>query len=127
MIERPPVSSVNVDRGGARPVEAQLDAVVHEPLALQAVADPGSREQIDRALLEHARADPLLDVLAAAGLDTTDSIPSRCSRWASTSPAGPAPTMPTWVRSSRDNAVTLPAVHGPRRGRRPASVRPWRA
>src|SRR6185369_11606026 len=29
---------------------------------------------------------------------TTDSIPRRFSRWASSSPAGPAPTMPTWVR-----------------------------
>src|SRR5579872_5044567 len=31
---------------------------------------------------------------------TTDSIPARCSRCDSSSPAGPAPTMPTWVRAS---------------------------
>src|SRR3546814_8070466 len=30
---------------------------------------------------------------------TIDSIPARCRRWESSSPAGPAPTMPTWVRS----------------------------
>src|SRR5262245_13495854 len=29
---------------------------------------------------------------------TTDSTPLRCSRCASINPAGPAPTMPTWVR-----------------------------
>src|SRR5215207_8243967 len=28
----------------------------------------------------------------------TDWMPSRCRRWASISPAGPAPTIPTWVR-----------------------------
>src|SRR4051794_18919461 len=30
---------------------------------------------------------------------TTDSMPRWCSRWARTRPAGPAPTMPTRVRS----------------------------
>jgi hypothetical protein len=29
---------------------------------------------------------------------TTDSIPCRCRRCESSSPAGPAPMMPTWVR-----------------------------
>src|SRR5580704_12068605 len=28
-------------------------------------------------------------------------MPSAASRWDSTRPAGPAPTMPTWVRSTR--------------------------
>src|SRR5688572_26181780 len=28
----------------------------------------------------------------------TESMPRRCSRWPSINPAGPAPTMPTWVR-----------------------------
>jgi hypothetical protein len=32
---------------------------------------------------------------------TTDSIPSRASSCASVSPAGPAPTIPTWVRIDR--------------------------
>src|SRR5207244_1740798 len=31
---------------------------------------------------------------------TIESIPSRCRRCASRSPAGPAPTIPTWVRAS---------------------------
>src|SRR5712691_10870707 len=30
---------------------------------------------------------------------TTDSMPSRCSRCESSRPAGPAPTIPTWVRT----------------------------
>src|SRR3954451_23730748 len=29
-------------------------------------------------------------------------MPCRCRRWASIRPAGPAPTMPTWVRTSSD-------------------------
>ncbi len=49
--------------------ELQLDAVVDEPLALHALADAGGGEQVDRALLEHAGADALLDVLAAARLE----------------------------------------------------------
>src|SRR4051794_1714267 len=50
-------------------VEAQLDALVDEALAVQAIAEAGLREQLDRALLEHAGADAVLDVLAAAVLE----------------------------------------------------------
>ena len=53
----------------AAAVEPQLDPVVHEALALHPLADPGLGEQLDRAVLEHARPDPLLDVLAAADLE----------------------------------------------------------
>ena len=49
--------------------EAQVDCVVEEGFALQACADTRSREQIHRALLEHAGADGLEDVLAAAALE----------------------------------------------------------
>ena len=50
-------------------VELELDPVVDDPLAPQAVADPGRDEQVDGALLEHAGPDALLDVLAAAVLE----------------------------------------------------------
>ncbi len=50
-------------------VELQLDAVVHESLAPHALADACPVEQVDRALLEHAGADALLHVLAAARLE----------------------------------------------------------
>ena len=49
--------------------EPQLDAVVDEPLAPQPLADADLVQQVDRALLQHARADPLLDVLAAPVLE----------------------------------------------------------
>jgi hypothetical protein len=40
-----------------------------EAFALQALADAGLDEQLDRPVLEHAGADALLDVLAAAILE----------------------------------------------------------
>ena len=49
--------------------EAQLDALVDHPLAVQAVGHAGLGQQVDGALLEHARAHPLLDVLARAQLE----------------------------------------------------------
>ena len=50
----------------AAPVESQRDAVMREAFALQALADARFDQQIDRALLEQARADALLDVFSAA-------------------------------------------------------------
>ena len=50
-------------------VELQLDAVVDDALAMQPLAGADRREQVDRALLEHARADALLAVVAAAALE----------------------------------------------------------
>ena len=50
-------------------VELQLDAVVDDPLPLQAVADTGVDEEVRRALLEHAGADTMLDVVSAAVLE----------------------------------------------------------
>ena len=75
-------------------VELQLDAVVDEALALHALADAGRGEQVDRALLEHAGADALLDVLAAARLehDRLDALRA-AGGCASMRPAGPAPTI----------------------------------
>src|SRR5207245_699458 len=50
-------------------VELQLDALVDDPLALHALADPRLAQEIGGALLEHARPYALLDVLAAAVLE----------------------------------------------------------
>jgi hypothetical protein len=49
--------------------ELELDAVVDDALALHPSADACVPQQVDRALLEHARADPALDVVAAAVLE----------------------------------------------------------
>src|SRR5829696_4253675 len=44
---------------------------------------------------------------------TTDSIPRSCSSWPRTSPAGPAPTIPTCVRSFMSAFLTLSAIAAP--------------
>src|SRR5205809_347092 len=49
-------------------VEYEVDAMVDQSLALQAVADTGLAEQVDGALLQHAGPNALLDVLAGAAL-----------------------------------------------------------
>ena len=50
-------------------VEAQLDAVVDEALGVHPLADADLVHQVHRALLEHAGAHALLDVLAVARLE----------------------------------------------------------
>ena len=50
-------------------LELQLDAVMHESLAAHALPDARALEQIRGALFQHACADALLDVLAAARLE----------------------------------------------------------
>ena len=49
--------------------EPQLDAVVHEPLAMHPLAEADLVHQVHRRLLEHARAHALLHVLAVARLE----------------------------------------------------------
>jgi hypothetical protein len=49
--------------------EAEVEAVMNEPLAVEALAEAEFIEQVDRALLEQARADAMCDVLAVAVLD----------------------------------------------------------
>ena len=53
----------------ALPGELELDAVVDDPLALHPLPHARLDEQVGCALLEHARADAVLDVLAAAVLE----------------------------------------------------------
>jgi hypothetical protein len=50
-------------------LEAEVDARVVEPLAVEPVSDADGVHHVDRVLLEQPRADALLDVLAAAGLE----------------------------------------------------------
>ena len=50
-------------------VELELDPVVDDPLAQHAVSHAGLDEEIRRPLLEHAGADPVLDVVAAPVLE----------------------------------------------------------
>ncbi len=50
-------------------VEAQREPVVRQALRVEPVAEAGLAQQFDGGMLQHARADPLLDVLAAAPLE----------------------------------------------------------
>jgi hypothetical protein len=50
-------------------VEAQLEALVHEALAPQTLAQPDLAQQLDREMLEHAGARPSFDVLARLALE----------------------------------------------------------
>ena len=50
-------------------VECELDAVVRQSLAVQALGDAGLLEQLDRRLLEHAGADAAHHIGGAALLD----------------------------------------------------------
>ena len=65
-------------------------------------AEPDLVQQVHRRLLEHARAHALLHVVAVA---RARSRPTRCpaapAGGASISPAGPPPTIATWVRIRR--------------------------
>ena len=93
-------------------VELQLDPVVDDAFALACRSPtPASTQEVDRALLEHAGADPVLDVVAAAALEDHGLDPARSSSRPSMSPAGPAPTIPTCVRitaPARSNSAACP-------------------
>jgi hypothetical protein len=53
----------------ATPAKTQLDAMVDESLSTHPLADARFVEDIHSALLQHARPDATLDILAAAGFD----------------------------------------------------------
>ena len=50
-------------------VELEVDAAVHDPLAVHPLADAGVAQKLGGGLLEHAGPDPVLDVLARARLE----------------------------------------------------------
>ena len=81
-----------------RPCEADLEAVMDEALALQPLAGADLGHQVDGALLEHAGADRGLDRLARAALDDDRFDAAQVQQLREQQPAGPAPTIPTWVR-----------------------------
>ena len=60
----------------ARPLDADLDAVVHQAFALHTRADARLLEQIDRALLDHAGADAAQHVARRVPLedDVVDAV-----------------------------------------------------
>src|SRR5262245_44207226 len=53
----------------AAPGEAQLDTSMNEPLSAHPFAGAAFVEQVDRALLEHAGANPMLDVFPATAFE----------------------------------------------------------
>ena len=67
--DRAPVGQLGQRDVMALAVELEIDPVVDDSLAIHPLSDAGVPEQLDRALLEHACADAVLDVLAAAGLE----------------------------------------------------------
>ena len=89
--DRPPAGELGEVDAVPAPVEAQLEAVVDEALAVQALGDAGGVEQVDRRLLEHAGAHARLDVVARRASSTTDSMPCRCEQVGQQQPgrAGP--------------------------------------
>ena len=82
------------------PAEPQLDAVVDESFLLQPVTQAGRDERVHRPLLEHASPDPLFHVVPAVRLEhqRIDAAPVQQVR--EQQPPGPAPTIPTWVRTT---------------------------
>ncbi len=61
----------------ARAAETKFDPVVDEALASQPLADARLQQQVHAALLEHAGANAVLDVVTAAALDDhrLDALP----------------------------------------------------
>ncbi len=62
--DRPPAGQLAQRDAMALAVELELDPVVDDPLPLHALPHARLHEQIGRTLLEHAGADPVLDVIA---------------------------------------------------------------
>ena len=110
-------------------VECELDAVVRQSLAVQARGDAGLLEQLDRRLLEHAGADAAHHIGGGLRCSTiTASMPALCESAPSSRPAGPAPTIATWVRSridssgSRRRGRRMPGLGPPRGGTQPQAT-----
>ena len=83
----------------AHAVDADLNALVYQPVVVHARADAGFVKQVDGDLLDDAGADAAKHVFAGLPLhdDVVDAV--ACARsWPSSRPAGPAPMMATWVR-----------------------------
>ena len=85
-----------------RAAEPHDHARVQHAFPPHALADTGIVQQLLRAVFQHAGADAVLDIRRGnAPPARSNSMPCRCSRCDSSSPAGPAPTIPTCVRIPR--------------------------
>ena len=73
----------------AAAAEAQLDALVDHPLAVQALRHAGLIEQVDGALLEHAGAHAPLDVVARAQLEHDGVDPAQLEQAGEDEPGRP--------------------------------------
>ena len=73
----------------AAALEGELDAAVGEALAVEAVGEAELAEQLDGRVLEHAGADPLLDVGAVVLLEH-DAVDARGPRAGGRGRARPA-------------------------------------
>src|SRR5216684_1597685 len=67
--DRAPAGQLGERDAVRMPAEAQIDAMVHEALALQALSHSAFLQQIDSSLFKHAGAEGGFDLLAAAGLE----------------------------------------------------------
>ena len=108
-----------------RAVEIEEDAAVEHALAPHALADADLDQEIGHPLLQQPGPDAVLDVVAAAILDD-DRIDSGAAEQQrdSTSPAGPAPTIPTWRAHLHRPLRALPSAAA--KVRQPIGRRPLR-
>ena len=85
-----PVSSAKC-RWWRSPLELEVDAPVHDPLAVEPVGHAGAADEVDRALLEHPRADSPLHVVARAVLEDDRLDPLAREEPREREPRGPRP------------------------------------
>jgi len=103
--------------------EAQADAAVHRALAHHAVANARGRQEIHRPCSRTAARTVASMSARLRHSRTTESMPSAARRCESSRPAGPAPTMPTWVVLTRRPPRPGPRrPPGSRRSRRRAAI-----
>ena len=92
-----PVRSGEVDAVAAAR-EAQFDALVAHALGVQALADTRLAQRLGVPCSSTPARTRCSTYSRSRPSSTVDSMPCRCIRCDSSRPAGPAPTMPTWVR-----------------------------
>jgi len=83
----------------ASSVEADIQPFMAESVSLDTRANAHRNQEIDSVLFEDACPNAVNDVVTAAVLDDHRIDAIEMQQLRSKSPAGPAPTMPTWVLS----------------------------
>jgi len=120
----PPGQRLEIDAMHAA-IECHFETVVHHAFALQALADSGFDEQVDRALLEQAGPDTRLDILARAllhdyGIDTVamQQLRQQQAGWAGADDGDLGlehahfRTGTAWVRARMTASVATPRTTG---------------